>query len=386
MTICASEDQYAVPSYVRLPVAFVRGRGCQLWDADGNQYLDLYGGHCTSTVGHAHPAWVKALSDQAARLGFVSNIAGNDVRAACQQRLVDFAPEQIARVFLCNTGAEANETAVKLAMKATGHSRVVAMEGSFHGRTAGALSLTHLGAYRKQFPAVVRPTTAVPFGDLGRLEAALDADTAAVILEPIQSMAGVRVAPNDYYPELVQLCHDNGSSVIFDEIQTGMGRLGAPFAADLFDAPADLITVAKGIANGFPMAAVLTTEVVAATAAVGEQGTTFGGGPMACAAALAVLDVIEQEGLVAHAAAMEKKARQLLMTGPVTEVKGRGLLLGLTTATPAGPIVQRLLSYGILTGTSADPNVIRLMPPLTVGEKELSQLAEALQSLAGGVQ
>jgi acetylornithine aminotransferase/acetylornithine/N-succinyldiaminopimelate aminotransferase len=384
MTISASEDRYAVPSYARLPVAFVRGRGCQLWDADGNRYLDLYGGHCTSTIGHAHPTWVKALTGQAARLGFVSNIAGNDVRAEYQQRLIDFAPQQIARVFLCNTGAEANETAVKLAMKATGRSQVIAMEGGFHGRTAGALSLTHLGAYRRQFPALVRPTTAVPFGDLKRLKTALDTDTAAVILEPIQSMAGIRVAADSYYPELVQVCHDNGTLVVFDEIQTGMGRLGAPFAATLFDAPADLITVAKGIANGYPMAAVLTTETVAASVAVGEQGTTFGGGPLACAAALAVLDVIEQEDLVAHAAAMEKLARQLLRTGPVTEVSGRGLLLGLTTSTPAGPLVQRLLSHGILTGTSADPNVIRLMPPLTVGEEELMLLAEALQALAGG--
>jgi acetylornithine/succinyldiaminopimelate/putrescine aminotransferase len=197
-------------------------------------------------------------------------------------------------------------------------------------------------------------------------------------------MAGIRVAADSYYPELVQVCHDNGTLVVFDEIQTGMGRLGAPFAATLFDAPADLITVAKGIANGYPMAAVLTTETVAASVAVGEQGTTFGGGPLACAAALAVLDVIEQEDLVAHAAAMEKLARQLLRTGPVTEVSGRGLLLGLTTSTPAGPLVQRLLSHGILTGTSADPNVIRLMPPLTVGEEELMLLAEALQALAGG--
>lgn len=378
------EDRHSVPSYARWPVAFVRGAGCRLWDADGREYLDLYGGHCTSVLGHGHPRWVEAIAGQAARLGFYSNVAANDTRARYVERLVDFAPPHIARAFLCNSGAEANETAVKLAMKATGRSRVVAMEGGFHGRTAGALSLTHLGHYRQQFPAVVRDIPAAPFGDLEAITALLDDDTAAVILEPIQSMAGVRVADDGFYPALVAACHAAGALVIFDEVQTGMGRLGAPFAADLWRSPADLITSAKGLGNGFPMAAVLCTEEVASTVEVGDQGTTFGGGPLASAAGLAVLETIADEGLVARAAAMEQVARRMLVTGPVTAIRGRGLLLGLETAPPARDLGRHLFDCGILTGTSSDPHVLRLMPPLVLETEHLERLAGALGNFQGG--
>jgi acetylornithine/succinyldiaminopimelate/putrescine aminotransferase len=382
--VSAREDRFSVPSYAKWPVAFVRGDGCRLWDADGREYLDLYGGHCTSVLGHAHERWVEALSTQAARLGFYSNVAANDRRAEFLERLVDFAPSHIKRAFLCNSGTEANETAIKLAMGATGRSGVIAMEGGFHGRTAGALSLTHLGSYRSQFPAVVREVPAAPFGDLDGLAELLDPDTAAVILEPIQSMAGIRVAADEYYSALVEACHANGSLVIFDEIQTGMGRLGASFAAELWQAPADLITSAKGLGNGFPMAAVLVTEEVATSVSIGDQGTTFGGGPLASAAGLAVLEVLEEDGLAAHAAAMEEAAHRLLVAGPVTGIRGRGLLLGLETSCPAKELNAHLFQEGILAGSSADPQVLRLMPPLVVAEPELERLAAAIDAYDGG--
>lgn len=372
------EDRFSVPSYAKWPVAFVRGSGCRLWDAQDREYLDLYGGHCTSVLGHSHPRWVSAVSDQAARLGFYSNVAANDVRARYLERLVAFAPAHIARAFLCNSGSEANETAVKMAMKATGRTGVIAMEGGFHGRTSGSLSLTHLGGYRSQFPAVVRDVPAVPFGDLEALASMLESNSAAVVLEPIQSMAGIRVADDDFYAGLVALCHANGTLVIFDEIQTGVGRLGAPFAADLWRAPADLVTSAKGLGNGFPMAAVLATEEVAQSVSVGDQGTTFGGGPLASAAGLAVLETLEAEDLVTRAGHMESVARELLMTGPVTGVRGRGLLLGLETSVPAAEVGRFLFGRGILAGTSSNPKVLRVMPPLVVGEAEFEVLAEAL--------
>lgn len=377
--IMSLEGRYAMPGYARWPVALVRGSGLVVWDADGREYLDLYGGHCVALIGHSHPRWAAAISDQAGTLGFYSNVACSDVRALFLERLVAFAPEHIACAFLCNSGAEANETAVKLAMKATGRSGVIAMHGGFHGRTAGALSLTHLGTYRAQFPAVVRETASVRFGDVAGLERALDRDTAAVILEPVQSMAGVRVADPGYHPALVEACHANGTLVIFDEIQTGMGRLGAPLGADLFEARADLITLAKGLGNGFPVAAVLATNDVASTVETGEQGTTFGGGPMACAAGQAVLEVIEEEGLVAHAARMEAVARDLLVRGPVTGIRGHGLLLGLETDPVARDLGGFLRGKGILAGTSADPHVMRLMPPLVVQQHHLERLAEALE-------
>ena len=382
--IAALEDRYAIPSYAKWPVAFVRGSGCTLWDADGREYLDLYGGHCTSVIGHAHPRWVTAIAGQAARLGFYSNVASSDVRARFLERLMSFVPGHLERAFLCNSGAEANETAVKLAIQATGRSRVIAMEGGFHGRTAGALSLTHLGSYRARFPAVVRDVPAAPFGDLAILERLLDPDTAAVILEPIQSMAGVRVAADDYYPALVATCHANGTLVIFDEVQTGMGRLGASLAAALWHAPADLVTLAKGLGNGFPMAAVLASGAVAGAVEVGDHGTTFGGGPLAAAAGLAVLETLESERLVPHAAAMERVARDRLVVGPVRAVRGRGLLLGLEVVTSAGKLSRRLFERGILVGTSSDPNVLRLMPPLVATESELDRLAAALAELPPG--
>ncbi|MCP4680133.1 MAG: aspartate aminotransferase family protein [Deltaproteobacteria bacterium] len=377
-SIIRAEDSCSVPSYAKWPVAFVRGEGSTVFDADGKAYLDLYGGHCVCLLGHSHPHWTKAVASQAERLGFYSNVVYNDVRAAFVERFVSFAPERLARVFLCNSGAEANETAVKLAMKATGRSGIVAMEGSFHGRTAGALSLTHLGSYRDQFPAVVHDVPAAPFGDVAALKALLSEETAAVILEPVQSMNGVRTAAPSYYRELVAACHKNGTLVIFDEIQTGFGRLGAPFAADLFDAEVDLITTAKGIGNGFPMAAVLATEIVSGAVEIGEQGTTFGGGPLACAAGLAVLEVIEKEGLVAHAAEMETVAREVLQIGPVTGVRGHGLLLGLETAVPAKELTRYLFERGIIIGTSSDPSVARLMPPLNIKEDDLVRLAGEL--------
>jgi acetylornithine/N-succinyldiaminopimelate aminotransferase len=377
-SIKALEDAYSVPSYAKWPVAFVEGRGATVLDADGNEYLDLYGGHCVTLIGHCHPHWVAAVSAQVARLGFYSNVAYNDERARFHKRLVAFAPDHIRAVFMCNSGSEANETAVKLAMKATGRTGVIAMQGGFHGRTAGALSLTHLGKYREQFPAVVRETRAAPFGDIDGLKAMLGPDTAAVILEPIQSMNSVQTADDDYYPALVDACHRNGTLVVFDEIQTGLGRLGAPFAAERFDAEADLITLAKGLGNGIPMAAVITTQAVSETVAVGEQGTTFGGGPIACAAGNAVLDVLEKENLVAQAKEIGAYIKETLIAGPVNGIRGEGLLVGLETSAPAKAVCRHLFKHRILAGTSADPHVARLMPPLTIGRPEVDRLRQAL--------
>lgn len=374
----ALEERFAIPSYAKWPLTLVRGEGCRVWDDRGSEYIDFYGGHCVALIGHGHPHWVGALATQAARFGFYSNVTYNDVRVTYLERLIAFSPAHLTRAFLCNSGAEANETAVKLALKATGRPDVVAMEGGFHGRTAGALSLTHLGHYRDQFPSIVRPTVAVPFGDVAALKAKLGPTVAAVIIEPIQSMNGMNTAPAPYYRDLVAACHANGTLVIFDEIQTGMGRLGASFAAALFDAPADIVTTAKGIGNGYPMGAVLATEAVARTVAQGEQGTTFGGGPLACAAGMAVLDVLDTERLVPHAAAMERFARETLIVGPVTGIRGHGMLLGLETRVPAKGVASYLMERRMLVGTSSDPKVLRLMPPLVLGKHEIEALAGAL--------
>ncbi len=373
------ENQYQIPTYSKWPITLVEGNGCKVRDSAGVEYLDLYGGHCVALIGHCHPGWVEAITRQAGRLGFYSNVASNDIRAIYQQRLIAFAPPHLSRLFLCNSGAEANETAIKVALKATGRSGLVTMRGGFHGRTAGALSVTTIGNYREQFPSLVRAVDVAEFGDLESLQKQLNSDTAAVILEPIQSMNGVRSAYTGYLPDLVELCHQNGTMVIFDEVQTGMGRTGATFASERFDCKPDLLTTAKGLANGIPTGAVLATEEAALEIKLGELGSTFGGGPVACAAGLAVLDAIEREKLIENALHLESIAHRMLIAGPVSSVRGYGLLLGLETNVPARTVTRFLFENQILAGTSADPHVVRLMPPLTIEEKDFGHLATVLE-------
>ena len=373
------ENQYQIPTYSKWPITLIEGEGCRVRDSEGVEYLDFYGGHCVALLGHCHAGWVEAITRQASKLSFYSNVVSNDIRAVYQQRLVEFSPSHLTRVFLCNSGAEANETAIKVALKATGRTGLVTMKGGFHGRTAAALSVTTIGQYRDQFPSLVRDVEVAEFGDLDSLRSHLGPDSAAVILEPIQSMNGVCTAYSGYLADVVELCEQNGTLAIFDEVQTGVGRVGASFAAERFGARAHLVSTAKGLANGIPIGAVLASEEVALEMKLGELGTTFGGGPIACAAALAVLDAIEKEKLIDNALHLESVANQMLITGPVCSVRGYGLLLGLETSVPARQVTRYLFENQILAGTSADPNVVRLMPPLTIDEESFERLASVLE-------
>ncbi len=377
------EDQYQIPTYSKWPITLIEGDGCRVRDSKGVEYLDFYGGHCVALLGHCHPEWVEAIASQAGKLSFYSNVVSNDIRAVYQQRLIEFSPSHLTRLFLCNSGAEANETAIKVALKATGRDGLVTMKGGFHGRTAAALSVTTIGHYRDQFPSLVREVGVAEFGDLDSLRSQLRPDTAAVILEPIQSMNGVCTAYSGYLADVVKLCEENGTLAIFDEVQTGVGRVGASFAAQRFGAAAHLVTTAKGLANGIPIGAVLASERVAMEMKLGELGSTFGGGPIACAAGLAVLDAIEREKLIDNALHLESVAHQMLITGPVHSLRGYGLLLGLETSVPARQVNRYLFENRILAGTSADPHVIRLMPPLTIDEGSFERLATVLESFSG---
>jgi acetylornithine aminotransferase/acetylornithine/N-succinyldiaminopimelate aminotransferase len=322
---------------------------------------------------------VRALQDQAARLMFYSNYVYNDRRAAYSKALIEAAPSGITQVFFCNSGAEANETAMKIARRYTGKTNIIAMKDGFHGRTVAALSATDLGSYRDTFRPILDGYTFASFGDLAGIEALVDDDTAAVMLEPIQSMAGVRVADAAFYRGLRKLCDDNGIVLIFDEIQTGFGRAGAMFAGENWDMTPDLITTAKGIASGIPMGATLVSEPIAQTIAHGEQGSTFGGGPVACAAALATLEVIQSEGLVENARAMGAYIKETLDGVPgVQAVHGLGLLVGVELAVETKPVQAALLEAGILVGGSSDPRVFRLLPPLTIERGHVDTLAGAL--------
>lgn len=379
-TIRELEDSHLLETYAKFPFALATGKGCRVTDVEGNEYLDLYGGHAVAVTGHSHPKVVAAIATQASRLLFYSNVSYLDVRALAAARLSRFAPAG-ARAFLCNSGTEANETALKIARMKTGRPGVVAMEGSFHGRTLGAVSATGLPPYRDRVGPIVPGTTFVPFGDADAARRAVADDTAAVILEPIQSMAGIREAPAEYYRELRGICDAAGAALIFDEVQTAPARTGARFYGEHVGVAPDLITTAKGIASGVPCGLVLAAEAIAASVRPGDQGTTFGGGPLACAALAATLEVIESEELVENARRMgEIVAREAGAIPGVAEVRGRGLLLGLVLDRPAKGVRDALLARRILVSTApGDANVIRLMPPLTLAPDDVAPFFAVLR-------
>lgn len=386
--IRAIEDACQMPTYAKLPIALVRGEGSWVWDADGTRYLDLYGGHAVALTGHCHPRVVAALRAQAGRLLFFSNVVYNDVRAAAVKALTDIAPEGLRSVFLCNSGAEANETALKIARKHTGRMRVVSMHEGFHGRTLGALGATGMPNYRD--PAYPIPTehTYIPFGDAEALEAALGDDVAAVMLEPIPSMGGIRMADKAYFQALRTACDAHGALLIFDEVQTGFGRTGRMWYGEHVDVTPDLITSAKGIASGFPAGVAFVREDLSERMQPGEQGTTFGGGPMASAAIAATVRTLVEDDLAANAARIGCVLHGALEAHPaVTGVSGLGLLFGFELDRPAKPVVRALVEQGILCGGSSRPNQIRLLPPLTLTEDEALLLIPALDkalAAAGG--
>ena len=372
------EDAFQIPTYKKMPVALVRGEGSYVWDADGTRYLDFYGGHCVTLLGHCPPRVVAAVQAQAAQLLFYSNVAYSPVRARAARLLAEVAPDGLRHVFFCNSGTEANETALKLARKTTGKTGVVAMEQGFHGRTLGSLATTWSDKYRAPYTAVLPETHFVSFGDLDAVEAVLTAhdDVAAVILEPIQSMAGIVQASGDYYQGLRAVCDRHGALLIFDEVQTGVGRTGTFSISEHYGITPDLITLAKSLGSGLPVGAVLASDAIAAGVQLGDQGTTFGGGMLAMAALTASLETILEDGLMDRASAIYRQihtAVEPLVKG----VRGRGCLIGLELDGPAQPVLAALREAGVLAGGSGDPNVIRLMPPLTASDDDVAVFAEA---------
>ena len=369
-----------LPTYAPHPVVFYTGSGDELTDIEGRSHLDFYGGHCVCVTGHSHRAVVDAIARQAGELLFYSTAVQLPVREAAAEALVAFGPRGLDSVFFCNSGAEANENALKMARLATGRRRFVAFSGSFHGRTLLALSVSDAPRLRRPFEDLLAPVEFLPFGDAGALATADLRDVAAVIVEPIQSMAGVRSAAAPWLAALRERTRDAGALLVFDEIQTGLGRLGTPFAAQHYGVVPDVMTLAKGIASGVPMGAVLMTAAVAARLAPGDLGSTFGGGPLACAALLATLSVIRSENLMDRARACGERIRTGLAGTAVTAVHGLGLLLGLRVPGRAGTLKGYLQDKRILVGGSADLDVLRLMPPLTVRDSSIDALLEAIAS------
>ena len=357
-------------------VVFVRGDGVRLYDADGTEYLDCMAGIAVASLGHGHERLALALAEQARRLIVAPQNVGNDTRTQFVSKLFEFVEPPLERVFLSNSGAEANEAALKWARAATGRNRFVALRNGFSGRSGGVLPLTWEPKYREPFGPYGSEVEFVPMGDAAALEDAVNERTAAVLLEPIQGESGIRPVPTEYLELVRRLTHERGALLIFDEIQTGVGRTGTFLASQPSGVSADIVTLAKGLGSGVPIGATLMTADVAAAMPKGGHGTTFGGNPLAAAAGLVVLQEIEERGLLAHAQAVGARLMNGLRTvgaGVVKEVRGRGLMIGVETAVPAGPVIEALRQAGVLT-IAGGGDTIRFLPPLIISEAEVDEV------------
>ena len=371
-----------LPTYTPFPFPLVRGERDRVLDNAGRYYFDFYGGHCVCSTGHAHPHVAAAIARQAKKLLFYSTAADIPVRHEAAEALIRFANScgdlHLASVFFCNTGSEANENALKLAVKITGRYRFAAFDGGWHGRGMLPLSVTDDPKLSEAYARFLVPCTRLKWNDDAQLDAFDFSQVAAVILEPIQSMAGVRVAAPRFLRKLREVTAAAGALLILDEVQTGMGRVGQPYAAAKYRVRPDLLTTAKGLASGVPMGALLMTAEIADSLKPGDLGGTFGGSPLACAALLATLDVIQEERLMARAVNAEAEIRRLLGGSCVAKVLGSGLLLGLRVPSGASALKQHLEQRGILVGSSGDPKVLRLMPPLNLTDEAITALARAV--------
>ena len=371
------EGRYDSDLYSKQPLVIVRGKGARLWDTDGKAYIDCIGGHGVANVGHTNPAVIKAIKEQAQRLWACPNGFYNDRRAQLLAELIRVAPPGMERVFLCNSGAEAVEAALKFARVSTGRTKVVAAMRGFHGRTFGALSATWRKSYRQPFEPLVPGFEFVPYNRLERMRQVVDEETAAVILEAVQGEGGVIPGDGEYLRGVQALCQERGALFIVDEVQTGFGRTGRMFASQHYDLQLDLMCVAKGIASGFPMGAVLLSSRVGDLPPK-SHGTTFGGNPMACAAALATINFIESEGLPQRAAKLGAQLMDGLKAIPsplVREVRGLGLMVGMELKGKSAPYLAALAERGVLA-LSAGATVMRFLPPLVISTEEVDTVVE----------
>jgi acetylornithine/succinyldiaminopimelate/putrescine aminotransferase len=373
-----------LPVYAQMPLTAVSGHGSWLVDELGQEWLDAYGGHAVASTGHCHPHVVAAIQAQAAQLIFYSTAVPHRLREELAARLAERCPGDLSKVFFCNSGAEANENALGLARKATGRQRIVSVSGGWHGRTAACLAVTdgakyEAGAQRAGVPL----SSKVPFNDAAAMEAAVDQSIAAVIVEPVQGLTGARDCSPEFLRAARKACDRAGAALIFDEIQCGVGRSGAFTAAEVFGVTPDIVTLAKGLASGIPIGAMIATSAITSEVKPGDLGSTFGGGPVACAAAIATLEVIDRERLYDNVKRVSAYLREWAVRHGGVAVQGLGLLLGFRMPKPAAEVQQALFGRRVLTGTASDPAVLRLLPPLSFSVAEadllLGALAQVLQ-------
>ena len=391
----SANSSVLLPTYARAPVAFERGEGAWAITADGQRYLDFGAGIAVNALGHAHPHLVKALTEQAQRIWHTSNLYSMPDGEKLARRLCEATFAE--RVFFTNSGAEANECAIKMARKyhaAKGHPeryRIVTFEGAFHGRTLATIAAGGQQKYIDGFGPKVDGFDQVPFDDEAALKAAIGSETAALMIEPIQGEGGLRSVPMRVLKQLRELCDEHGLMLIFDEIQTGVGRTGKFFAYEHYGVAPDIMSIAKGIGGGFPMGACLATEEAASGMTLGTHGTTFGGNPLAMAVGNAVLDVILAPGFIEQVQKTALRLRQSLAQlkdqhpQVIEEIRGEGLMLGLKLKTPNTDFVAQARAAGLLVVAAGD-NVVRLLPPLIIGESEVAEAVARLDKAAGAVE
>ena len=380
-----TEDDFMGNLYQRFPVTIERGLGSHVWDIDGKEYIDCMGGYGVALVGHRNDRVVNALKSQLEKIITVHSSLYNKTREEFLETLVSVAPKGLSHVHLNNSGAESVEAAIKFARKFTGKKGMVAMNGSYHGKSMGALSLTFNPKYRKMFQPLLEKTSFAKFGDIESLRSTIDDDTGFVILEPIQGESGINVAPDGFLQDVRKLCDDKGIVLIFDEIQSGLGRTGRMWAAEHWNTTPDIMCIAKGIAGGVPMGVTLAKSEIIAVMGKGEHSSTFGGNPLSCAAGTAALQALTQDGLIENADKMGKKFFDGLQGLKekhkiIREVRGKGLMIGVELKFEVKNILMDGIKNGVLLLYSGR-NILRLLPPLVISDEDVTKVLETLDVL-----
>ena len=377
------DSKYVMQTYGRQPLALVKGEGSVVWDAEGKSYIDCVAGIAVNNVGHANPKVAEAICNQAKKLIHTSNLYYTEEQVTLAKLLTEVSPHQ--KVFFCNSGAEANEGAIKLARKHTGKGEIIAMKNSFHGRTITTITATGQIKYQKGFGPLTPGFIHIPYGDIEAVEETISRQTAAVLVEPVQGEGGVIVPPKNYLKNLKELCNDNNILLIFDEVQTGFGRTGEMFASQSFGVTPDISTLAKAIAGGFPMGAVMANTDVAGTFQPGDDAATFGGNPLACAAAMATINFIIDENLLERSkengAYFQKKLNEIKENNSIVkDVRGIGLMIGMELGSECGKLVDDLRENGIIINCAAG-NVLRFVPPLVISKTQIDTVISTLDNV-----
>ncbi len=380
-----TEDEFMGNLYQRFPVTIEKGLGSRVWDVDGIEYIDCMGGYGVALVGHRNERVVNALKSQLEKIITVHSSLYNKTREEFLRMLIGIAPKGLSQVHLINSGSESVEAAIKFARKFTGKKGMIAMNGSYHGKSIGALSLTFNPKYRKMFQPLVEKTSFAKFGDIESLRSTIDEDTGFVILEPIQGESGINVAPEGFLQEVRKLCDERGILLIFDEIQTGLGRTGRMWASEYWNTSPDIMCLAKGIAGGVPMGATLVKSEILGVMSKGEHTSTFGGNPLSCAAGIATLQALTQDGLIENAEKMGKKLYEGLENLKekhkiVREIRGKGLMIGVELKFDVKNILMDGIKSGVLFLYSGR-NILRLLPPLVISEEDVTKVLETLDIL-----